>query len=550
MDKKTILAVVISMVIWVGWQKLYMEPIQQNAAVEAGRLKKLKEEELKKTTVTEAQKSELDAVGVFPEIERKKVLNSKIELKDLTLEAGKSKTEAGNEAFALKNWDLKDYFTSLEKKKEDFVDLRKVTGFSSQLRLRTSDDSINNISLLNWRSLPQVNSGAVLSETGADKWHASRKVELGSEDYSLNVDYQIEFSANPPKFVFIDLFGSPKRDEDKEGSIFGQAPDKVRVSYRDSTGRHSDLAVNIKEPKESVSGLHWLGLDTRYFVFAVVPADQSMKLSSGVQIIRDGLDGKDAVRASLAFPTEGKNKLNIPLKVYFGPKNLESLQRVAPILTDAIDFGWTSFLAVPLLQALKWLFNYVRNYGIAIILLTFFIKMLLFPLTYKSMKSMAKMAKLQPQLNALREKYKDDKEKLNTEMMGFMKNNGYNPIGGCLPILLQMPIFFSLYRVLFNSMELYQAPFGMWIHDLSAPDPFYVTPVLLMGLMFLQQKVSPNTSTDPAQQKMLQFMPVMFGMFMLMLPAGLNIYMVVNSGVSIAQQWILNHKLGIRKVTA
>jgi YidC/Oxa1 family membrane protein insertase len=230
---------------------------------------------------------------------------------------------------------------------------------------------------------------------------------------------------------------------------------------------------------------------------------------------------------------------------------MTALTKVDPILSDAINFGWTSFIAIPLLSGLKWLYanlpGPIKNYGLAIILLTFLIKMLLFPLMYKSMTSMAKMSKLQPQMNALREKHKDNKEKLNQEMMTFMKTNGYNPISGCLPILLQMPIFFALYRVLFNSMELYHAPFAGWIHDLSSPDPFYVTPILLCGLMFLQQKLSPNTAADPAQQKMLQIMPVMFGAFMLMLPSGLTIYMVVNSAVSISQQYYLNRKLGIKK---
>jgi YidC/Oxa1 family membrane protein insertase len=226
---------------------------------------------------------------------------------------------------------------------------------------------------------------------------------------------------------------------------------------------------------------------------------------------------------------------------------MESLRAVDPILSDTIDFGWTTFIAVPLLQALKWLHTFVKNYGLAIIILTFAIKMLLFPLTYKSTKSMSKIAHLQPQLNALREKYKDDKEKLNTEMMKFMKTNGYNPVGGCLPILLQMPIFFALYRVLFNSMELYQAPFILWIHDLSRPDPFFITPVLLTGLMYVQQKLTPTAAADPAQQKMLQFMPLMFGVFMIALPAGLNIYMVVNSATTIVQQWVLTHKMGIKR---
>ncbi|MGZ3712666.1 MAG: membrane protein insertase YidC, partial [Bdellovibrionota bacterium] len=293
------------------------------------------------------------------------------------------------------------------------------------------------------------------------------------------------------------------------------------------------------------AGTRWLGLDTRYFVMALVP-EGNWKEMTGAQVAHDETR-PPAVRGTLVFPTDGKKAISFSTKIYFGPKHMESLRSVDPILADAIDFGWTSFLAVPLLQALKWLYTFVHNYGLAIIVLTFGIKMLLFPLTYKSQKSMSKIAHLQPQLTALREKYKDDKEKLNTEMMKFMKTNGYNPVGGCLPILLQMPIFFALYRVLFNSMELYQAPFALWIHDLSRPDPFFITPILLAGLMFVQQKLTPTATADPAQQKMLQFMPLMFGFFMLALPAGLNIYMVVNSATTIIQQWVLTHKMGIKR---
>lgn len=344
--------------------------------------------------------------------------------------------------------------------------------------------------------------------------------------------------------MFLDLYGSPKRATDKEGSIFGQAPDKVKVTYRDLNGRHSVIGAQLKENQESNASVRWVGLDTRYFVMALVPT-RADGVEYGAQVAHDEFYQNAAVRGSVVVPTNGKADVSFTSKFYFGPKEMAALTKVDPILSDAIDFGWTSFIAIPLLQGLKWLYTYVKNYGLAIILLTFLIKMALFPLMYKSMASMAKMSKLQPQLNALRERYKDDKEKLNVEMMNFMKANGYNPVGGCLPIVFQMPIFFALYRVLFNSMELYQAPFGLWIHDLSSPDPFFVTPVLLTGLMYLQQKLSPNTAADPAQQKMLQIMPVMFGAFMLMLPSGLTIYMVVNSAVSIAQQYYLNRKLGI-----
>ena len=192
---------------------------------------------------------------------------------------------------------------------------------------------------------------------------------------------------------------------------------------------------------------------------------------------------------------------------------------------------------------MKWINTFVHNWGISIILLTLLIKLLTFPLTYKSMKSMKKIAKLQPQMNALKEKHKDDKEALNREMITFMKTQGYNPVAGCLPIVIQMPVFFALYRVLYSSIELYQAPFFGWIHDLSIKDPFYITPVLLTGLMWFQQKITPSTATDPMQAKMLQYMPLFFGLMMLNLPAGLTVYMLINAAASIVQQQYLNRRL-------
>jgi len=254
----------------------------------------------------------------------------------------------------------------------------------------------------------------------------------------------------------------------------------------------------------------------------------------------DGLDGK----ISLVYPVTG-NSLRIPMKAYFGPKEMNSLHAVEPSLDLTIDFGWFTIFAYPILKVMKWIFSisFIQNWGIAIVLLTLFIKIITFPLTYKSMKSMKNIAKLQPQMNALKDKHKDDKEALNREMITFMKTQGYNPVAGCLPMIIQMPVFFALYRVLYSSIELYQAPFFGWIHDLSVKDPFYITPVLLTGLMWFQQKITPTTTTDPAQAKMLQYMPLFFGLMMLNLPAGLTIYMLVNAAASIVQQRYLNKKL-------
>lgn len=545
MDKKAIIAVTLSLVIWMGWQKVYLEPLQKQAMqAQEAQTAELEKKKLEKREETKAQ---IDAGGFFPASERKKVLGGNLKapaIQQVTLENSDTKLVVSNENGFLKSWELKNITNSIGNK-SDTVQMGHVTGFNNQMELRFSDPKTNEQIAFPWDSAKEVGKNTVLFETKKPLVTASKKLTLDESGYGAKLEYNLSFTGEVPQYIFLDLFGSPKREHDQEGSIFGQAPDKVHVTYRDLNGRHSKMGVDVNENVETSAASKWLGLDTKYFILALTPPDPVTRNSSGTQVAKDIRTELPAVRGSYVLLTEGKRNISIPIRIYFGPKNWETLKAVDSMLTDAIDFGWTSFLAVPLLQGLKWLYSYVHNYGLAIIILTFLIKMILFPLTYKSTKSMAKMSKLQPQLNALREKYKDNKEKLNQEMMSFMKTNGYNPVGGCLPILLQMPIFFSLYRVLFNSMELYQAPFIGWIHDLSSPDPYFITPVFLAGLMFLQQKLTPNTATDPAQQKMLQIMPVMFGMFMLLLPAGLNIYMVVNSAVSIGQQYVLNRRFGI-----
>jgi YidC/Oxa1 family membrane protein insertase len=540
MDKKTLLAVGISLLIWVVWQKTYLEPIQQQQQA-AENLRKQQEAQVQSKAASDAALQSKSAAventttNAGPAIAVKKVI----------LENNKSQISVSNEPFAVDGWILENFSKTLGHA-EDKVTLGDVAGFPSQLRVRFSDADLTKSIDQNWGTLESKNGQSAESRIETPLLRASRTFTLDETGYGTNLQYTFHFNKEVPKFVFLDLFGSPKRATDKEGSIFGQAPDKVRITYRDANGRHSQIGAQLKENQESAADVKWMGLDTRYFVMAIVPGHEQ-NVDLGVQVAHDEVAAVPAVRGSVVFPTDGKSDFSISTKVYFGPKDLTALKGVDPLLGDAIDYGWFTFIAIPLLQALKWLYLYVKNYGVAIIVLTFLIKMALFPLMYKSMKSMAKMSKLQPQLNALREKHKDDKERLNVEMMNFMKSNGYNPVGGCLPMVLQMPIFFALYRVLYNSMELYQAPFFGWIHDLSSPDPFFVTPVLLCGLMFLQQKISPNTAADPAQQKMMQIMPVMFGAFMLLLPSGLTIYMVVNSAVSISQQYFLNRKLGIRR---
>lgn len=532
MDKRTILAVMISLGIWVGWQKIYMEPYQKAAAEQ----QRVQEEARKKSL---AEQPVVAAPKAVTGDQVKSAAPKAMQVESSQISVGTSRVTFSSANEFIQDWTLASYQNSMGNK-EDLVSLEKISGLKGQLVVRFSEDGMNQ-PLGSQLLRGEGRQGSLMTFSGAT---VRREFQAGDSPYSGQVNIKIDFTKAAPKFVFLDLLGSTQRPNDKEGSIFGEAPDKVHITWRDSKSRESHIGANLKEQKESLEGVKWIGVDTKYFAFAVIPG-KDLRESAGVQIKKDFFAGNPVVRGSLVVPTNGATSLSIPLTVYFGPKELGLLERTDPVLRDAIDFGWTSFLAIPLLKALQILFSFVGNYGIAIILLTLGVKIVLYPLTYKSMKAMVKMAKLQPELNALREKFKDDQQKLNQEMMGFMKRHGYNPMGGCLPMLLQMPIFFALYRVFFNSIELYQAPFFWWIKDLSASDPWFVTPVLVTGLMFLQQKLSPSTATDPTQQKMLQLMPVMFGVFMLMLPAGLNIYMLVNSMVSIGQQYYLNQKFGI-----
>ncbi|MFN8369987.1 MAG: membrane protein insertase YidC [Bacteriovoracaceae bacterium] len=192
-----------------------------------------------------------------------------------------------------------------------------------------------------------------------------------------------------------------------------------------------------------------------------------------------------------------------------------------------------------MLRTLQFFYKHFPNYGLAIILLTIFVRLLTFPLQYKSFKSMKKMQVLQPELAKLREKYKADPQKMQKETMDLFKRAGANPLGGCLPMLLQMPIFFAFYTVLSNAIELVGAPFYFWLHDLSNKDPFYVLPVLMTGSMFLQQKMTPTPTTDPMQQKVMMFMPLIFGFIMKDMPSGLSLYIFVSTLFGILQQWIV-----------
>ena len=256
---------------------------------------------------------------------------------------------------------------------------------------------------------------------------------------------------------------------------------------------------------------------------------------------------KEATNDPLIF-VQGDNA--IKLGAYIGPKENDILEAIHPELTDAIEFGWFTFLSKPFFKVLLWINDYVGNWGWAIIIFTLLVKLILFPLSYKGMMSMQKLKDLAPKMKELKEKYKGDSAKMNVKMMEMYKKHGANPMGGCLPLLLQIPVFFALYRVLLNADELQGAPWILWIENLAAMDPYFVLPILMGASMWFQQRITPTTMQDPLQEKIFKWFPVIMTVFFIYFPSGLVLYWLVNNLFTIAQQYFINHMYAKQKEAA
>jgi len=334
-------------------------------------------------------------------------------------------------------------------------------------------------------------------------------------------------------------------------------PPKESTSYYSFIGvslllnnKYEETAsTDLKEDKSQSGLIAWISYQEDYFMTAFVPEAESQssflarKLGSGIL---------EQTWSEALQPIPPGNQFSTHSTLYMGPRDLNMLKVIGKKLDLAIDFGWTDIIAKPLLYLLNFFNQYMGNYGIAIILLTILIKILFWPLTHKSYKSMKEMQKIQPLMAKIREKYKDNREMMNKEMMSLYKTYKVNPMGGCLPMVIQIPVFFALFRILGNSIELRHAPFVLWINDLSAPDrlfhlPFTIplmTPpsgipvlTLLMGAsMFIQQKMTP-TPGDPTQAKIMLLMPVIFTFMFINFPSGLVLYWLVNNVLSIGQQY-------------
>jgi YidC/Oxa1 family membrane protein insertase len=283
----------------------------------------------------------------------------------------------------------------------------------------------------------------------------------------------------------------------------------------------------------------WIAILQHYFFSAWLPRS-GVAREFYARRLEDGLYSAGVIVPAGAIAPGATGAVTVPL--YAGPEEQEKLAKIAPGLDLTIDYGWLTVIAVPLFWVLAWLNQWVGNWGVAIILLTVIIKLLFYPLSAASYRSMAKMRVLAPKLQKLKDQFGQDRQRLQQAMMELYKSEKINPLGGCMPIIVQIPVFIALYWVLLASVELRHAPFMLWIDDLAAPDPWFILPVLMAVTMWVQTLLNPEPP-DPVQARVMKIMPIVFSVFFFFFPAGLVLYWLVNNVLSIAQQWRITRVL-------
>ncbi len=403
------------------------------------------------------------------------------------------------------------------------------------LEIRFSDTKLNDEAF----RTPYTNSGPAAVDVSTSSQTLTLTQQLSSltvtKKITVNPDgsYTIDVTTSAPAPYFITPGHRPMADNSMYMLVRGaliKGADDIITTIEDGDAKGDETFKNAK-----IASAFDRYVATMFYDF---------KKGMNVSILKVG-EGDP-----LIFVEGGQNT---HLGGYIGPKEYNILKNINPELTDAIEFGWFTFLSKPFFKVLLWIHGLIGNWGWAIILFTLLVKLVLFPLSYKGMMSMQKLKDLAPKMKELKAKYKGDPAKLNAQMMEMYKKNGANPMGGCLPMLLQIPVFFALYRVLLNADELQGAMWiPGWIDNLAGADPYYILPVLMGVTMWFQQKITPNNFTDPLQEKIFQWFPViMAGMFIIMpFPSGLVLYWVVNNIFTIGQQYVINKAYAKHKEAA
>ena len=396
-----------------------------------------------------------------------------------------------------------------------------------------------------WSEQPRGSDGALVYTWDSGDTHVEKRFTMVPGTYETHLALTVENRGDKPvTHAFrVQMHGWHDPTIKSGGFLSRRVTQTEGICDVGGKLKKGNLEALEKQAIDAPASVRWVGVGEQYFVAAAaLKPDAGESHACNVYGLADGRISSTLKVQERTVPPHGKTTYDLAL--FFGPKILSQLDAVKAGGVDAgmgtaVDYGWTEAIARPLLAVLKGIHAVVPNWGVAIIIVTLMIKAVTWWPTTRSMKSMKAMAKLKPEMDALKLKYPDDKQAQNAEVMNLYKKHGVNPLGGCLPMLIQMPIFFALFSMLSNSVELYRSQFIFWIHDLTAPDPYYALPLTMGAMMFAQQRLSP-TPPDPQQKVMMYMMPVMFTAFSMFVPSGLTLYYLVNTLLTMLQQWWMN----------
>jgi YidC/Oxa1 family membrane protein insertase len=455
-----------------------------------------------------------------------------------------------NRGGTLKSWRLKRYLDQ-QKQPLDLVVHDQAAAQPRPFSLRTTDQAITaalNNALYKLTSAPSgdaTKSATMVAFEYRDSSGLRAVKQFRVQPSSYLVDLRATVTANDRPVAFSVEWGAALGDSDSQTGRYAVKPEALLSG----SGKVQRLAANTlaKQPTYE-DNFKYVGVDDHYFMAAALDTGRArvtyQPLSTPPQA-----GSKDPAHEYIAYSIETARP-DEALKIYAGPKDFDTLKAIDPGLVSAVNFGMFTVIVVPLLASLKWINGFIGNWGWSIIALTVIINLIMFPLRHKSVVSMRKMQAIQPEVKAIQDRYAKlkatdpAKQKMNTEMMALYKERGVNPASGCVPILLTLPVLIAFYSLLSTAIELRGQPFFGWIHDLSQPDPYYIAPVLMGISQLWQQWITPQTGVDPAQQKMMMIMPLMFTFFFITAPAGVAIYWLMSNVWAIGQQYMTNYLIG------
>ncbi|MEA3359689.1 MAG: membrane protein insertase YidC [Thermodesulfobacteriota bacterium] len=544
MDKRTLLALGLSFLVFLAWSLLF-GPEPKNT-----------QEDKKLANETEEAQPKPKEKSI-PSVTRPAIIvENEKNFKDITVETNLYTAVFSGASPLIKSFKLKNYLCSLEKDSplKELINTKNKDGSGFSVGF-----SGQNVPLLNTYQYSFSGQNINIREGGRPeeiiyRWLSPEGLEIQIKFIFYDDNYKIDVSAvinNNSNYVVnnnlsLNLSHFPAGKSKRYGVFEGMG---IFLNKKLKQ-------VNVKKIKDSQFSekISWVSYEEPYFIKAIMNEKAEKASVKGITLP----DGEINISYMPLLTVEPGEKKTSGFILYFGPKDISILKSLHNHLEKSIHFGWFDIIAKPILYTLRFFNKYVSNYGVSIILITIIIKILFWPLTHKSYQSMKEMRKLQPMMAKIREKYKNNKQEMQKQLMNLYKIYKINPMGGCLPMIVQIPVFFALYRVLPGSIELRHAPFMLWIKDLSAPDrlfsfpfeipfmsPPYGVPVLtlIMGAsMFLQQKMTP-VAGDPAQAKMMMFLPIIFTFMFINFPSGLVLYWLVNNLLSIAQQYKINKQV-------